>query len=59
MKELIVEAVTNYGQLMYKPVCRDAKTFTRLIGTKNISKEAVVDIKRLGYVVALKVEKYV
>ena len=59
MKELIVEAVTTYGQLMYKPVCRDAKTFTRLIGTKNISKEAVVDIKRLGYVIALKVEKYV
>lgn len=57
MKELIVEAVTNYGQLMYKPVCRDARTFTRLIGTTNISKEAVIDIKRLGYVVALKAQK--
>ena len=59
MREITVEAVNNYGQLMYKPVCRDARTFARLLGTKNITQEKVIEIKRLGYFVALKAEAYV
>ena len=49
MKKIIVEVKSVYGNDLIYPVCDDAKTFTKITGTKTLSPFVITYIKRLGY----------
>ena len=49
MKELYVKIITQYGTERIQPACVIAQTFTRIAGTKTLSRSHIADIKALGY----------
>ena len=47
--KIIIEVKSVYGNDLIYPVCDDAKTFTKITGTKTLSPFVITYIKRLGY----------
>lgn len=48
-KEITVKITTNFGNEAIYPVCEDAKTFAAMVGTKTLTRAAIMQIKKLGY----------
>jgi|APCry1669188910_1035180.scaffolds.fasta_scaffold402119_2 hypothetical protein len=49
MNEITIEMRESYGRQVFYPVCRDAKLFAALAGTKTLTKETLRQITQLGY----------
>ena len=47
--EIRVQVKSVYGEEKVYPVCEDAKTFAQLAGTKTLTRETLMLIRRLGY----------
>lgn len=47
--QIIVEIRSVYGKETIYPICDAAKTFSKLCGTKTLTREAINHIKELGY----------
>jgi len=49
MNEITIEIKDSYGRQVFYPVCRDAKLFAALAGTKTLTRETIRNIMQLGY----------
>ena len=49
MNEITIEIKDSYGRQVFYPVCRDAKLFAALAGTKTLTRETIRNIMHLGY----------
>lgn len=49
--EIIIKLKDQYGQQTIVPVCERAKLFADIAGTKTLTRQAVAQIKALGYAV--------
>lgn len=45
--EVIIEP--QYGKWVYYPMCENAKAFAAIAGTKTLTEDTLVQIKKLGY----------
>jgi len=48
-KAITVEVRDVYGQVMYYPVCNEAKLFAQIAGTKTLTPDVLKKIESLGY----------
>tara|TARA_R100000781_G_C4058612_1_gene120247 strand:- start:253 stop:441 length:189 start_codon:yes stop_codon:yes gene_type:complete len=48
---IIVKIVSEYGQNRVYPVCKRAKIFATIAGTKTLTDQAVKEIKNLGFAI--------
>ena len=53
MPAITVRIADQYGNKVILPVCNQAKLFADIAGTKTLTKDAILNIKRLGYGVTL------
>ena len=49
--KITVRAKDQYGSTVYHPVCAAAKTFAAIAGTKTLTREVLIRIDELGYVI--------
>ena len=52
--KITVEKKQNYGNTVYYPACDASRIFAKIAGTKTLTKDALRDIKELGYEIELK-----
>ena len=48
-RTITVEIKSQYGANVIHPICKDAKAFAAIAGTKTLTPAAVQSIKALGY----------
>ncbi len=51
---ITIEINNNYGNVVFYPVCEKAIAFSRLAGTKTLTREALGIIENLGYGIEIK-----
>jgi len=49
MRTITVEIKTVDGEDLIFPICKDAKRFARMLGTRELTFEALISIKTLRY----------
>jgi hypothetical protein len=49
MKLITVNIEPQYGKWVYYPVCKDAKVFAEIAGTKTLTEQTLAHIRELGY----------
>lgn len=50
---ITVRIANQYGTEVIHPVCEQAKLFAAIAGTKTLTKDTLLNIKRLGYGITL------
>ena len=51
---ITVEIKSQYGATVIHPVCDKAKTFAQIAGTKTLTRDAIQNIKSLGFIVEVR-----
>lgn len=51
--KIIIDRSTQYGAVVYKPVCETAHRLAQLAGTKTLTPQAIQIIRALGYQIEL------
>ena len=52
--QITVEIKSQYGAYVIHPVCDKAKTFAQIAGTKTLTRDAIQNIKSLGFTVEVR-----
>jgi len=52
--QITVEIKSQYGANVIHPVCDKAKTFAQIAGTKTLTRDAIQNIKALGFTVEVR-----
>ena len=52
--QITVEIKSQYGAHVIHPVCDKAKTFAQIAGTKTLTRDAIQNIKSLGFTVEVR-----
>ena len=52
--QIAVEIKSQYGVNVIHPVCDKAKTFAQIAGTKTLTRDAIQNIKSLGFTVEVR-----
>ena len=50
-RSILIEVKSHYGNAVIYPACDNARTFTKLAGTKTLTKQMLELIEQLGYTI--------